>query len=68
MGVLTFILEEEEFLTYSLRVAFAFSCDSYHLSIDLLIFGWGSLTESHSLVDLSSHLRSDLALPDLATP
>ena len=27
-----------------------------------------SLTEPDSLVDLSSHLRPDLALPDLATP
>lgn len=28
----------------------------------------GSLMEPDSLVDLSSHLRPDLAVPDLATP
>ena len=33
MGVLTFILEEEEFLTYSLRVTFLF-------------FGWGAALRS----------------------
>ena len=37
--------------------------------INLLVFWLGdSLEEPDSLVDLSSHLRPDLALPDLATP
>ena len=67
MGVLTFILEEEEFLTYSLRVALHLVVTA--TSIDLPVFWLGdSLTEPDSLVDLPSHLRPDLAVPDLATP
>ena len=68
MGVLTFILEEEEFLTYSLRVALHLVVTATILALTYLFLAGGSLTESYSLVDLSSHLRSDLALPDLATP
>ena len=68
MGILTFILEEEEFLTYSLRVALHLVVTAAILAL-LLIFWLGdSLTEPDSLVDLSSHLRPDLAVPDLATP
>ena len=69
MGVLTFILEEEEFLTYSLRVVLHLVVTATILALTYLFF-WlgGSLTESDSLVDLSSHLRPDLAVPDLATP
>ena len=42
MGVLTFILEEEEFLTYSLRVALHLVVTATILALTYLFFGWGS--------------------------
>ena len=41
MGVLTFILEEEEFLTYSLRVALHLVVTAAILALTYLFFGWG---------------------------
>lgn len=41
MGVLTFILEEEEFLTYSLRVALHLVVTATILALTYLFFGWG---------------------------
>ena len=68
MGVLTFILEEEEFLTYSLRVALHLVVTATILALTYLFFWLGRPYGADSLVDLSSHLRPDLAVPDLATP
>ena len=46
MGVLTFILEEEEFLTYSLRVALHLVVTAAILALTYLFFGWGTALRS----------------------
>ena len=44
--VLTFILEEEEFLTYSLRVALHLVVTAAILALTYLFFGWGTALRS----------------------
>ena len=46
MGVLTFILEEEEFLTYSLRVVLHLVVTATILALTYLFFGWGAALRS----------------------
>ena len=46
MGVLTFILEEEEFLTYSLRVALHLVVTAAILALTYLFFCWGTALRS----------------------
>ena len=46
MGVLTFILEEEEFLTYSLRVVLHLVVTAAILALTYLFFGWGTALRS----------------------
>ena len=55
-------------MTYSLRVALHLVVTAAILALTYLFLAGDSLTEPDSLVDLSSHLRPDLAVPDLATP
>ena len=54
-------------MTYSLRVALHLVVTATILALTYLFLAGGQPYGSYSLVDLSSHLRSDLALPDLAT-